>query len=98
MARHGRLRATMRRPLLADAEAPEDLSQQIVCRELARDARQGFLCEPELLREDLPATPLVGCRCQVRRGLSQRMQVSLARNEHRFPCGTPARRGEQRGA
>src|SRR5688500_6134373 len=54
------------RASFADAEAAEDLPQQIVGGELARDAAQGDLREPQLLGEELPARQLARGALQVR--------------------------------
>src|SRR6185295_8550938 len=81
---------------LADTEARENLSQQVVGCELARDATERCVREPQFLGEELrPAKlPFGGLEVHPRR--LKRPQVPLAREKNGFARGGPTRGAEDR--
>src|SRR5687767_11987139 len=76
--------------LFADAEASEDLAEQIVRGELPCDRAQRGVREAQLLGEELPASAFARCRFEVRAGLPESTQMALTREEHRLAARRPA--------
>ena len=92
--------AVARRPSLADAEAREDLAQQIVGAELAGDRCRAPHARGAAPRRKTPSAAISPRRrCEMRRAPLERAQMALAREEHRLagrrpsppPRGSPAR-------
>src|SRR5512134_411208 len=86
------IQSSASRRLLADAEAREDLAEQVVRREFAGDGRKRLVGEPQLLREQFPQpcarrslTQMPGC-------VPQRPQMTLPGEKHRFAVRAPTRR------
>ena len=76
--------------LLAYAEAPEDLAEQIVGGELAGDRRQGALSEAQFFGKEFEFGQLVARRRDALGGVGERAQVAFARDENvlgRMPAG-----------
>src|SRR5512134_1386343 len=82
--------------LLADAEAREDLAEQLVRREFAGDGRKCPVGEPQLLCEQLPLPCARRCLPQMPGGVPQRAQMTLAGEEHRFAVCAPTCRLQDR--
>src|SRR6185436_11550824 len=78
------------RASLADAEAREDLAEEIVGPDLASNRAEGQLRQSQLLREKLPAPQFGRGGTQVATSAVQRPQMALAGEEHRFAGRAPA--------
>src|SRR5574341_2113337 len=89
-------RSVPSKSLLADAEAREDLPQQVVCGVFAGDAGKGLLRESQFFGKQLPMPHLRLRQRQVRLRRPQRAQVPLAREEYRLAVRLPARGLEYR--
>ena len=85
----GKSRNAAEGSLLSDAEAPEDLAQQIVGSEFPGDRSQGQLSQPQFLGEQLEPRQLLARRFEVLASVGKRLQVPLASDE-KILGGMPA--------
>src|SRR3954471_334800 len=83
---------------LADAEAAEDLAEQVVRGEFAGDRTERGVREAQLLGEDLPARELPARGIDMAARGFKRAQMALAREKHRLSGRGPSGRREDRGA
>ncbi len=92
--------ARTRPPLLAYAEAAEDLAEQVVCSELAGDLGQRIMGQPQFFSQQFQRRgTLVTQRqraLQVLARLLQRLDMPGARNEQAFGQRLPAGSLQQR--
>src|SRR5690349_21784541 len=84
--------------LLPDTEAAEDLTEQIVAREFAGDARKRVMRKAQFLGKKLPARLFLRRAPKVFLCKPQGAQVALAREIHRLAGRRPAGAIEDRRA
>src|ERR1041384_8672615 len=70
---------------LADAEAAEDLAEQVVRGEFACNGAERGVREAQFLGEDLPPVELAARNVDVAARVFERAQMALAREEPRLP-------------